>query len=374
MRNRIVLLLVDEELTTPNAVMKSFLFSSILLLSLTGSLSAMADRAAPSTADIKRAASAYDQGRERYREGDYVEAAEQFEAADDAAPSAAALRLAMLSRKEAGQLDRALTHAALALELYPNDEELKGEAESMIETEGSAFGRVHVTCDSPCELLLNNRLVHGASAQERLIYVKPGSISMRAGWSEGRSHTETTDVYSQGVRELDFSAPEVPAVVAAPVEAEVEEDTGEVQEAEVEERNGWHPAVFWTSLGLTAASGGASVFLGLNAKNNPGTDAVVDKCGNSNEECSYYKQGRKNQMIANVAFGVTAALGVFTITSAFLTDWGSAKTRDEGTPDEKHDSYDGWNGDTWSYRDGDLFIQPVLGVGNGASLGATGTF
>jgi tetratricopeptide (TPR) repeat protein len=353
--------------------MKFNFVASILVFGLTISLSAIADDAARTSSDIKRAAAAYDQGRERYRDGEYVEAAEQFEAADDAAPSAEALRLSMLSRKEAGQMARALTHAALALSLYPANAELVEEAQALIDAEGEAFGRVKVTCDSPCELTLDNRLVPGEAAQERLIFVEPGSITMRASWSEGRTETETTDVYSEGIRELDFYASALAAKEpTTPVVAEAVNEEEKPVAEEAKKRDGWHPAIFWTGFGTTLVSGGVTVFLGINAKNNPGAQAVTDGCVAGDIDCDLLQQGRKNQAMANTALVITGVFGAFTITSAFLTDWGGSG--DKSSDDEEPKGYDGWNGDTWSFRDEEFFIQPTLSVGNGASLGATGTF
>lgn len=357
--------------------MKPFVISSVLFLGVALSAPAWAENDQPSAADIKRAATSYDLGRERYRDGNYVEAAEHFESADDSAPSAAALRMAMLSRKEGGNLSRALTHAALALELYPNDSKFRDEAQTLINEEGGAFGKVNVSCDLPCELLLNNRIVHGAASGRRLIYVKPGSITMRASWSEGRSATEETDVYSEGTRELDFYAPapeEKPTGAVAVITDPKEEES--VEDDDAVERDGWHPAVFWTGLGLTVAGGIATTALGVKAINSPGADAVTEGCEQYDINCELLKEGRRNQTIANVALGVTLAFGAFTVTSAFFTDWGKpGRDKESGDePTKEGDGYDGWSNDTWSYRDGDLFIQPALTLGAGATLGAVGTF
>jgi hypothetical protein len=106
-------------------------------------------------------------------------------------------------------------------------------------------------------------------------------------------------------------------------------------------KGGWHPAVFWTGLSLTVVGGGATVFLGLNAQNNPGPDAVRENCVKGDTSCPEYKEGVQNQMFANIGIGATAAFGVFTIASAFLTDWGG-KDKDE------------------SSRAGDLSIRPTF--------------
>lgn len=319
---------------------------------------AAAQENAPSSADIKKAASSYDIGRERFRDGKFTEAAEKFEAADDFAPSAPALRLAIAARKEAGQLPRAATHAALALERYAGQDPIASEAQALIDEVSSDLAKVSVVCDSPCELLLNNRIVHGAAAETRVLYVAPGSVTVRAGWSQERSQSETIDLAAGEEREVSFYAPEIPAepepVVAAPVEDNT--DSGVVGE-EATDQGGWSPAVFWVGAGVTVAAGAATVGLGINAINNPGRDTVIEECGDQGEDCPEYKQGVKNQTYATVAACTTAAAGVFTIiTGVWLTDWSGGKK------------------ETIAYRSGDLSIQPTFAVGDGALLGASGTF
>lgn len=342
---------------TTQPYMRRLLLPSLLSAGLFFASPASADEA-PTAQDIKRAARAYDQGRERFREEQYTEAAEKFETADGYAPSAAALRLAIFARKEAGQVDRALTHAALALELYPNDSELVGEAQAIIDEDGPNFARVDVTCDQPCELLLNNRIVHGRASTSRRLYVEPGTAEIRASWSAGRTQSETFALGAGSQQEANFFAPEIPEVPDTSTGVEDSSvSTGASTGAE-DEKGGWHPAVFYTGLSLSVVGLTATAILGVNAQNNPGVDAVKQNCAQGDEECEDYKQGRRNQAKANVALGATAALGVFTIVSAIMTDWGKKKEKEE----------------SFSYTRGDLSIRPTFEVGSGAAFGARGTF
>ena len=337
--------------------MRFIQFASCLLFTSALATSAFAQDTAPSSADIKKAASSYDIGRERYREGNFTEAAEKFEAADDFAPSAPALRLAIAARKEAGHLPRAATLAALALERYAGQEPIAEEAQALIDEIGPELAKLSISCDSPCELLLNNRIVHGAAASTRTLYVSPGSVTVRAGWTQERSQSETVDVSQGEEREVSFYAPDIPE---GPVEAAPAPVTGAFDSSEVEadrKSDGWSPAVFWTGLGVTAVAGGATVVLGINALNNPGKDVVQQKCTRGDEDCAEYKQGVQNQMYANIALGTTVAAGLFTIvTGVWLTDWGTDAS------------------DSVAYKDGDLSIRPTFAVGDGALLGASGTF
>lgn len=336
--------------------MRRFPLPSIFLATFLLSASCLADDA-PTAQDIKRAARAYDQGRERFREEQYVEAAEKFESADSYAPSAAALRLAIFARKEAGQLDRALTHAALALELYPDNPELIGEAQTVIDEDGANFGKIDVSCDEPCELLLNNRIVHGRASSGRTIFVQPGTAEIRASWSEGRTQSETVAVDAGGYEQVSFYSPEIPTEVE-PSTLGTDEPMNEIDvSADEAKKGGWPPGIFYTGLGLTVVGATTTAILGVRANNNPGPNAVRDNCVKDDVDCPEYLEGRRNQSAANAALGVTAALGVFTIVSAIMTDWGKKKEKD-----------------SFSLKSGDLSMSPTFEVGSGAALGAKGTF
>lgn len=322
---------------------------------------------APSSEDIKRAAVQYDIGRERYRAGSYTEAAERFEAADSYAPSAPALRLAMAARKEAGQWERAATLAALAVERHPNETDLQAEAREILSEVEARLGRVNVTCDAPCELLLNDRLVHGQASETHIVYIKPGTVVLRAGWSDERSDSERLDVSAGEVSEVFFTAPLFESEPTTPADTDFENLDDEEAQVEEKKRKGWKPAVFWTELVLTGVGAGATVGLGLNALNNPGADQVREKCIENDKSCLTFKEGRRNQTYANVALGTTIGLGVLTaITGIFLTDWGAKKADKKKSEEPVRPTWE----DNW----GALKIQPVLGIDHGATIGARGVF
>ncbi|HXS17851.1 MAG TPA: hypothetical protein VN764_11715, partial [Polyangiaceae bacterium] len=300
-----------------------FTLPILSIISLTAESHAQDD--APSSTDIKRAADSYDIGRERFRDGDFTEAAERFEAADSYAPSAAALRLAIASRKEAGQMARAATLAALALERYPDETDLRSEAEAILGDAGRELAKLNVNCDVACELTLNNRLVHGSGAQSRTLYVDPGKVTLRATWSEGRTQSERLKLDVGDFKEVSFYAPPLSdiAVDGAPETEPTQEDQPAETPTEEKASKGWSPAVFWTGAALTVGGVGASVALGVRALNHPGKDAVLENCAPGDQKCPEYVEGRQNQMVANVAIGATAAVGVFTmITGIWLTNWG----------------------------------------------------
>lgn len=345
--------------------------TSLVLGALCFSAVSLAKDRAPSSEQIEKAAESFDRGRTAFRGSGFVEAAENFEAADSYAPSSAALRLAMLSRARADQLDRALTLAALALSLYPEEAELQKEANDLIARHESGLGRLEVRCDNPCKLLLDNKLVHGRHAHERTLFVTPGKHRVRVNWSDGHVKNFGIKIEAGATDSLDLLAP------VEPVSDEMsnwinsreevpEEDRAGASEAAKDPApkdrgpsRGWPKAIFWTGVGLTAVGTGASVALGVRAINEPGADAVRENCGTSTN-CPEYQQGLANQTMANVAIGATAAIGVFTlITGIWLTDWSSGEKPKQAARLRSEDEFE---------------LRPVLGFADGPGLGVTGRF
>ena len=317
---------------------------------------------APLAADVKKAAEAFDRGREAFRAENYVEAAEHFEAADAYASSAASLRLAIAARKEAGQLDRALTLAALGLSTYPADETVVAEAQAVIDEHQADFGLIEVACDEACDLLLDGKLVHGPPALAHTVYVSPGSYQVQASWSEDRTDEETVTAVAADRVSVQLTAPPLEVVEVVPVPPPAEPTAQD--DTEEKKRHGWSPVVFWTSLGATLVGVGVTTGLGVNAINNPGADAVRDNCVKDDQTCSLYQQGVANQTAANVAGGITAAVGVFTIVAAIATDWGGKRAK-KAEPDPSGG---------WSVRSAGFTLRPTLTIGSGATVGAAGTF
>ncbi|NLE87716.1 MAG: tetratricopeptide repeat protein [Myxococcales bacterium] len=346
--------------------MKSAFQSVLLALVLTAAPPALADGSAPSASHIKRAADAFDRGREAFRADAYVEAAEHFEAADGYAPSALALRFALASRHEAGQLARAATLASLAVARHPEDAELQELAESVLEEASGVLYRVQVFCDEPCELVLNDKIVHGRRANERVIFVEPGRHRLRASWPQDRNRSEIIEATAGGSGEVDFYVPDAPSDTSAG-----DWELGTSDSGVNIERSGWSPVVFWTSLGVTVAGGAASTFLGLRALNEPGREAVRDSCRDftgTPTDCPAYKEGRSHQTQANVAIAATSAVGVFTIiTGLFLTDWESSDTAADSAKSRR-------GGSRGSVADSGVRVKPWFGVGQTTTIGAMGTF
>jgi hypothetical protein len=281
----------------------------------------------PSPSEIRAAAEAFDRGREAYKAESYQEAAEQFERADANAPSATALELALRSRDKANNADRAATLAALALERYPDEQSLIQLANDVLGKVKAGLYELKTRCDDPCELIADSKLIHGAPATERTIYLPPGPHTLVAGFGENRTVSKSVDAQQGQTATAIFEAPE-PVANAAPSTAAPSSGTASpTQDTGTKpSHGGWSPIVFWTGVGLTAVAGGVTVWSGLDTINNPGADWVKEHCADT--DCPEYKDGVQKQTRTNILIGVTGVLGAATIlVGALATDWsgGSAE-------------------------------------------------
>jgi hypothetical protein len=332
--------------------------AAVLLVALSSGGVAYAQSAEPTPAELRAAAEAFDRGREAYKEEKFAEAAEQFERADASAPSATALGLAIKARDKAGDLARAGTLASLALERYPDDPEIQKIAPEVLGRVGAGMFELRITCAEPCELADGTKIVHGAAARRRTVFLTEGSHSIRAGFPDGRTESKPVDATVGGSGELAFDGPK-PAVAEAPKEPEPEPVVALQPEATTDElttSGGMSPVVFFAGLGATVVAGGITIWSGLDTVNNPGVDRVKAECAPNDETCPTYKTGRAKQLRTNILIGVTATLGVATgVLGAIGVNWAGLK---ESTSDEAKG----------------LRVDPWVALGDGAAVGARGTF
>jgi hypothetical protein len=321
--------------------------------------------------DIKAAAEEFDQGRRAFKAKDFVEAAEHFESADSHAPSATALELALRSRDKAGQLERAATLAALAQQRHPEADFTKKLVPPILKRASEELHELTAQCDTPCELVVETKLVHGRRATERIVFLQPGKYTVRAGWSGGRTVPQDVEATKAGKSELSFKEPpeekaETPLAGPAPTSAPEDDeqpDDGPVDRG-VDKPEGWSPIVFFVGAGLTAVAGGITIWSGIDTQNNPGVDRVKSECAGQGESCPTYQEGLDNQRRTNILIGVTAGLGVATgLIGIFATDWsgsgvaGSTSARRRVAKAE-------------NYR-----VEPWIGLAEGVTLGgARGRF
>jgi len=342
---------------------------AILLCS--ASLAGADDASTPE--DIKAAAEEFDHGRRAFKAKEYVEAAEHFEAADSHAPSATALELALRSRDRAGQLDRSATLAALAQQRYPDSEFTRKLAPGILKRASEELFELSAKCDTPCELVVDQKLLHGHAATERVFYLIPGTYTIRAGWSGGRTVNEDVEAAKGAKGEVSFrepplEKPEEASPVPAPSPAPVPQDDSDPPTVDrgPEKRDGWSPVVFWIGAGVTAVAGAATIWSGIDTQNNPGPDRVKTECAGQGPSCELYQDGRDRQLRTNVLIGVTAGVGVATILiGAFATDW-TGPSDSALAPGGPHRT---------QAKAQKVAVEPWLGVGEGVTLGgARGRF
>jgi hypothetical protein len=272
------------------------------------------------------------------------------------------LELAIRAREKAKQLDRAATLAALALDRHPTDKKLAELASPVLQRAEKELHRVRVECQPACDLVLGTKLVHGAPAERRTVFVATGEHEVRAGWSGGRSVSETVTAKKGGKSELSFDAPpEETATTAAPGTGPSPTPvsggggsgpSGPDPGPSTESGSGLPPVVFFVGAGLTVAAGAATVWSGIDTQNNPGVDRVRQECAGQGTDCDLYQDGLSRQRRTNVLIGVTAGVGVLTgVIGAFLTDWSGGSQPKKAAR-----------------------VEPYVNVLGGASLGARGSF
>lgn len=288
----------------------------------------LAPLAAHAEEDVAAASAAFSEAQRAQLRGDYSRAAEFFELADQSAPSPAALRSAIRNREAAGQEVRAATLALRALERYPNDRETRELAEGTLSKLTPKLTKVKVTCDEPCQLIVDGGLVTSAPVKEQDFFVTPGAHALEGRWSGRPALTRSLQGAAGDTLEVALEAPPAPPPEPEPVTlpATAATSQGPTTESSVTltpleapppySRSGLSPAVFWTGVVLTAASGAALTWSGLDTLEK--RDAYV-----ANPTRERYDEGTKLELRTNVLAATTAVLGVSTILiGAFATDWG----------------------------------------------------
>ena len=292
---------------------------------------------ADDAAKVKQAAAAFAAGAQAYEDGQWELAASRFEEAHDAAPNSRALRQAIRSRDKAGQAARAATLAALAQSLYASEASTQELANEVMGRLAPGLHRLDVTCATACVLAVGSHLVHGPAAEKAVVFVNPGRVTLSASFDGGGADEQILEARagaSNAVRLESRSGaphpsepppPSKPSGSPAPSPEPPPVAPGDESAPDTGESSGVHPAVFVVALGGTLAVGGAIIWSGLDATNNPGTEVVREACRGQGTDCPEYQDGLSRQLRTNALIGVTAGLGAVTVVLAGLTDWdGSA--------------------------------------------------
>jgi hypothetical protein len=303
--------------------------------------------AGPDPAKLKAASESFALGASAYDAGKFAEAAPHFEAADASAPSPKALRLAIRSREQAGQLARAATLAALALDRHPDDAELAKVAKATIEAAQPKTFKVAVSCASPCLLAAGDKIVHGDARTRWTLFLDPGPTTIGASFLGNVTASDQSVVAAAGkstsVRfepsagkpptdkpPTDKPPTDKPPTDKPPTDKPPAEGSGDTtlggDSAPDEPQGTWriHPAGFIVGLVVTAGLGGTTIWSGIDTVNDPGTDRVRQECAGLGEECELYKEAQSKELRTNALIGATAGAAAITVVLAIVTNWGGS--------------------------------------------------
>jgi len=291
---------------------------------------------------LQFAAHEHDLGYRAYVAKQFDEAATHFENAFFSAPNPAELRSAVRARREAGQLGRAATLAAIGQRKYPDDAALAKLADETLTEARPRVFEVRITSPADCSVAVDEKVVAAEKVRELHVYVDPGKHELVVGWSEGRTRRVTVEARAGGSQALALDPPPLPP--KPPPDRVAVRAT-----AAPAPQKPFGPVVFFAGAGLTAVGIGVTVWSGLDAQKNPGTDAVRSGCVGQGESCALYQQGLGAQRRTNILLGVTGGMAAVTaVVGVFFTQWSRPERPAAG-----------------------LSVEPALGLGQ---AGVRGTF
>ena len=291
------------------------------LLAVSNAAAAPPPEEPPSADRLKSAAEEYDRGRRAFLAEDFEGAAVHFESAFRDAPRAETVRLAIRARRKAKQLGRAATLAAIAQQRYPNDPQTAQLAKETLDEAGPALHEYNVECNADCAIAADGRVVSQSDAQKHRIFLEPGPHELGVSFKTG-GVARHIDAKKAGKETLTFEAPPPPApppAVVTPVGPPLTTATPPPKEKPLS------PVVFFVAAGVTVALGAATIVSGIDAKNNPGVDAVRSACAGKDESCPEYQAGKSAETRTNVLLGATIGVAAITgVIGVFFTQWSSS--------------------------------------------------
>lgn len=300
---------------------------------------AAATSGTPGADRIQFAAREHDLGYRAYLEKQYDEAASHFENAFFAAPNPAELRSAIRARRDAGELARAATLAAIGQRRFPGDPATgKVAADVIAQAKGQVY-EVQISSSAEYSVAIDEKIVSAERAKDSRLFVSPGTHQLLVSWSDDRNTRISIDAREGGSQSLQLEppatqapiAPVVPPPVTPPPTPAVVAPPPSVPPPPPSKPFG--PAVFITGAALTAVGAGLIVWSGVEAENNPGTDAVRQACiaGWSGNCPSVYSRGASAEARTNIIIGLTAGVGAATaVVGLFFTQWSSPATASTG--------------------------------------------
>lgn len=306
---------------------------------------ALAADASPTPEQIEFAAHEHDLGYRAYTAKQYDEAAIHFENAYFSAPNPAELRSAIRARRDAGELARAASLAAIGQRKYPNDAALAKTAEETITAAKPKVYEIHVTSPEECNVAVDQKVVAAEKVRDFRFYVDPGKHDLLVGWSDDRTKHVAIDASAGAAQNLSLTPPPIPPKSATHTPGGAEEPPPSSKP--------FGPVVFFIGAGLTAVGGGLTIWSGIDTMNHPGTAAVKADCVGQGTSCPEYQQGLSSQLRTNILIAATGGLAAVTaVVGIFFTQWSHPVQHAESPAAGLH-------------------VEPALGLG---AAGLRGTF
>lgn len=275
-------------------------------------VSAQAASQPPSADDRRQAADAFDRGTSAMLSRDYAAAAHWFEQANRLAPTPPALMQAIRANERAGNSQRVANLALRLRDLYPDDAQARSMSNDILGRVSGQYVEVRVHCSAACAL------DHDGTLQEHpAFFVAPDrDIHVNATFPGG-TLTQTVHSPAGSVQSLEFEAPPPPP---EPEPGAEPLGGGGSTAPAADEHHGMPRAVFWTSLGVTAALGGVLAWSAADMYGGVSDYEAAAAAGASNAQ-SLYDQGHSAEIRTDILIGCTAAAAVATTVIGIFTDW-----------------------------------------------------
>jgi hypothetical protein len=265
-------------------------------------------------ADAKEdAAIAYDRGARAYDRGDFTLAATELARADELAPNAVTLELAIAAAMKADD-------AVFGMTLVERASSRKGIKETVLlnarKKLGPRVGRIAVRC-SDCEAAVDGAKVPLDTAR----FVSVGVHVVTFARPTGKE--ERLEVVVEPGKTVDV-APASPAptpAAPAPPPREVKAAPPVLVPSQPEEPRGLSPVWFWTGVGLTAIAGGAGIASAID------TAAKHDAFLKDRSDAAASSAGQDAETRTYILFGAAGAFAIATaVIGLGLVKWDRPRT------------------------------------------------
>jgi hypothetical protein len=258
--------------------------------------------------DVAGAAQSFGEAQQAELRGDYQAASRLYGLADELAPAAEALRGAARTAQLAGLDATAATHAE-ALLSREHDAASRTLAEDILRSTAAKLTRLHITCDAPCNVLIDGRMTAARVGQEHVLYARPGERGVSATFEGNSTKPQLLTLTAGSALDLTFSAASLipPSAVAAA------ETTPVSEQPESHKLSPWY---LGSAAAATVVAGGLTIWSGLKVKSKHDDYDPASETAQAD-----YDEGRKLEKQTNALIGVTSAFAVATVALAFFTDF-----------------------------------------------------